>query len=154
MIVADTANAHVRLRLDAAVTASAPHLKPLLAAVRDAGCNFAQVPQHVGRFAFPEGRPLIALIGDDYDLSWGPQAFHRKSIRRLVGRCSAALIVAGAPDVTLYTAASGWAVLARQNVVVIETQPRWEADWANLVREARPGIAVLISTPKPAGGIH
>ena len=154
MIVADTSDASVRFRLDAAVTRAAAHLKPLLAAVRDAGCNFGQVPQYAGRFDFPEGRPLIGLISDDYKLSCGLQAFHQKSVRRLVARCSAAFIMAGAPDAALYTAAAGLAVISRRNVVIIETQPRWEADWANFVQAARPGIATLIDTPKPAGGVH
>ena len=154
MIVHDTAHASTRFRLDAAITVAAPHLRPLLAAVRDADCNLGQVPQHVGRFDFPTGRPLIAMLLDDFDLSCGPTAFHHKCVRRLIKRCSATLIVSGAPDERLYTASAAVAVILRRDVLIVETQPRWEADWAALIQAAHPGVPTVIHTPKPAGGVH
>ena len=38
--------------------------------------------------------------------------------------------------------------------VIIETLPRWEASWADLIRKANSSISLMIGTVKPEGGVQ
>ncbi len=137
-----------RDRLNIAVATSPEHLRPLYAAVRDGGCNFGHVPQGVGRFKFPTGRPVIGLVSDDYDTSMGVSGFHAKSLRRFIQTCASGVIVACAPYYELYAGAAGVAVLTRQSSFIIETRPEHEIEWINFVRSVRQDLPLVIGTMK------
>lgn len=138
-----------RARLDAAVDQGPLHLRDLYRAVRDYGISFATVTQHAGRFAFPSDKPVVALLGDDMHQALGPTAFHRKSVRRFVASCKAAVIVACEAQPRFYMAAAVTAAVLRQNVVVVETRSEHEADWFDLLREINPSINMLVGAVRP-----
>lgn len=140
--------------LNRAIQASPPHLHAILEAVRDRHIRFGHVAQHKGAFAFPPGLPIVLLLGDDYDLAWGPQAFDRPSLARFLRGASSAAIVAGAPARTPYDLAVAGAILSGRDALIVETVERWEADWVSLLREMAPGLPTLVSTPGPKGARH
>ncbi len=143
-----------RANLDKAIQASPPHLKMILEAVRDREIRFGQIRQHQGAFSFPAGLPIVLWVGDDYDLSWGPQAFDRDSIARFVRGATSAVVVAGAPEPVAYNAAVAGAILSGHHSVIIETTERWEGEWLALLRELAPGMPVLLSTPRRKGAAN
>lgn len=140
--------------LNKAIQASPPHLQVILGAVRDRSIRFGHVKQHTGAFSFPTGLPIVLLLGDDYDLAWGPQAFDRPSLKRFLRGATSAVIVSGAPEVTPYAAAVAGAVLSGRHTLIIESTERWEADWVRLLRDMAPGMPTLVSTPGPRGARH
>lgn len=133
-------------RLTVAIEKAPPHWRPILTAVRDHGCAYMIVPQGGHRFMAPEGLPLIAVIGDDLFSAHGPDGFHGASMKRLVRRCSAAVIVSSEATVRSYAAGATNAVLLRQDVLIVETRPEQEIPWIKFVRKHRPDIAMLVST--------
>ena len=138
-----------RARLDFAVDHAPEHLRAIYRAVRDHGVSFGVVTQRAGRFAFPSDKPVVTLLGDDLDEALGPPAFHRKSVRRFVASCEAAVIISCDPQPWFYTAATSVAVLKRRNVLIVETRSEVEADWVDLVRSIAPDIRMLIGTVRP-----
>lgn len=143
-----------RYRLDFAVSHGPEHLRGVYRCVRDGGIGLATVPQRAGRFDIPTGRPHIVIIGDDMHQALGPSAFHRKSVRRFAARCRTASIVACEALELLYTAPALAAMGMRWDGIVIETLPRWEAAWAELIREANPRVSLMIGTVRPDGSVH
>ncbi len=137
--------------LNSHILHGAPHYAPILVAVRDAGLAFAIVPQGQIRFRIPVGRPAIVVIGDDLDQARGPGAFHTKSLTRFLRTCRAASIVASGAQREPYAAAAEAAIRSRQNTVVIETLPRFEQDWFDLVQRCAPSAPITIFTVAPAG---
>ena len=133
--------------LNKAIQASPPHLQVILAAVRDRYIRFGHIKQHQGQFSFPIGLPIVLLVGDDYDLAWGPQAFSRTSLRQFLQGAASAVIVSGAPEATAYSMAVAGAVLSGRHTLIVESTERWESDWIALLRELAPGIPTLVSTP-------
>ena len=133
--------------LNKAIQASPPHLQVILAAVRDRYIRFGHIKQHQGAFSFPDGLPIVLLLGDDYSLAWGPQAFSQTSLRRFLQEASSAVVVSGAPEVEAYSLAVAGAVLSNRHTLIIESTERWEADWVALLRELSPGLPTLVSTP-------
>ena len=127
---------------------SGAHWRPLLEAVRDRGVIIFSVAQRAGPFRPPYSKqhPLIALIGDDTDVALGPDGFHKKSLRRLMGSASAGIIVASAPVVGVYETAAFIAGSFRQKVFIIETRPEQEIPWAQFSEDAAPHLSLLIST--------
>ena len=143
-----------RHRLDFAVDHGPAHLRGIYRCVRDGGIGFATVPQHAGRFDLPTTRPHVVVIGDDMNEALGPSAFHRKSVRRFAARCRTAAIVACEPMPVLYTGPALAAMGMRWDALIVETLPRWEASWADLIRKANPSLVLMIGTVRPEGGVQ
>ena len=138
-------------RIDAFVPMAPPHLLPILYAVRHHGVGWAPVPQRPGRFTIPAGQPSIVVLGDDLHEALGPTAFHRKSVHRVLAGCCFAAIISCEPLPEVYAQAAAMAVLFRGDVVIVETRPRWEADWHALVRSVNPDLPVTIATVRFEG---
>ena len=148
-----TTEAAFHLRLSRAIESGrAPHLRPILVAVRDFGCGWATVPQRAGRFDIPEGRPNIVVIGDDATEALGIAGFHRKSLRRFLRTCGAVVVVSCDPQTVFYAAAATTAVERRQNTVVIETRLSHEAEWVALAQAEAPEASFLVGTVRPETG--
>lgn len=141
-----------RVRLDFAVENGPAHLRCIYAAVRDCGVSFATISQNSGRFAFPAGKPVVALLGDDMHEALGPAAFHRKSVRRFVATCAAAVVIACDAQPRFYAMATSVAVCLRRDVLIVETRSEHEADWIDLVKTISPDIRMLIGTVRPPTG--
>ena len=139
----------LRARLDFAVEHGPAHLRYIYAAVRDCGVSFGTVTQHSGRFAFPSDKPVIAILGDDMHATLGPAAFHRKSVRRFVASCAAAVVIACDAQPRFYAMATSVAVCLRRNVLIVETRSEHEADWVDLVQAINPDIRLLVGTVRP-----
>lgn len=140
--------------LNRAIQVSPPHLQVILEATRDGHIRFGHVRQNEGAFTFPSGKPIVLLVGDDYDLSWGPQAFSKTSLRRFLQGASSAVVVSGAPELTPYSMAVAGAILSGRHSLIIESTERWEGSWVALLRDLAPGMPTLVSTPGPTGVRH
>jgi hypothetical protein len=139
------------VRRDAAIDALPPHLAAIMAAVRDHDIGYGIVLPNASRFRLPEGRPTILAIGNDLARAHGPDAWHLPSLRRFARRCRLALIIAAAPVPELYATAAHEAAIHRREVILVETRPRYEADWLACIQRAGPHLAVTLSTT-PAEG--
>lgn len=139
-----------RERLDDRIANGPPHLRPILLAVRDHGVGLAVVPQCRDTFELPTARPHVVIIGDDLHEALGPTAFDRLSLKRVVRRAGAAIVVSSSPEFLPYATAAGIALLGR-DVVLVETLPAFELEWIHYIERYRPGILRLISTPYPEG---
>lgn len=130
-------------QLSQAIRAAPPHLRWIYRAVRDFGCSHVIVPQGAGAFQLaPGSAPIIAIIGDDFERSLGPDAFDQPSLIRLVARCSQAIIMAGfAPEV--YQSAASWAICDRESVIIVETRSAHELQWAAFLKKAHPDVSIL-----------
>jgi hypothetical protein len=121
------------------------YLVPIVLAVLDHGCGFgtvvARAPWHM-----PTDRPVIVTVGDNMNVTVGPNAFHFPSVRRFARTCHTAFIIATAPVPKLYAAAAAEAAIGRHNVIVVETRLRHEADWVEVLQKANPRIAITLST--------
>lgn len=138
-----------RERLTHAIERGAEHYRPIWMAVRDFGCAYALIAQKAGAFDVTGPMPTILVIGDDLDEALGPSAFHRKSLKRYIRTCEAAIIVSCEPVLTAYAAAATIPVLKRRNVILVETLPRYEADWVALLNGIKPDVVRLIATVRP-----
>ncbi len=125
---------------------SAPHLTPILRAVRDSRVAFLSVPQNAGAFVLRFDRPSIILLGDDRDEAFGPAAFHQKSIVTVLREIAAATVIAAAPERSVYAAVAFAAAVLRQHCLIVETRERYEADWTDLIRKYCPDAPLLIHT--------
>ena len=144
-----------RASLDELVATAPDHLRPIYEAVRAGRCNFGFVPQLGGEFAFPCNKPVFALVGDDFDEALGPDAFDIDSLGGFIAGCVGAAIVAGAPPPALYAGLVVMAMSLGRNVVLVETRPEHEADWANLIQTVHPGLPTMISSPRsPSSAAH
>ena len=134
-------------RLARSAEQAALHLRAIWAATAAGTVGFGHVVQHAGPFRFVSRRPVVLIVGDDFDLSFGPAAFHRKSLRRFLRSAGAAVIVSGAPDPMPYGAALAGAILTGRNALIIESREAHEPAWIELVKKAQSGLPLLISTP-------
>lgn len=139
-----------RASLDRAMQHVAPHLRSLLVAVRDHGLGFMFVPQAADPFRIPKrsSRPAIVLIGDDFDVARGPDAFHMPSIRRIIRSCDSFAVVSSEPAVELYATMAAAASLTRRSSMIIETRPEQEIQWVHLIRKLAPGRPICLATVK------
>ncbi|MCJ2071412.1 hypothetical protein MKK75_21875 [Methylobacterium sp. J-030] len=138
-------------RIDAYLETAPAHLKPIMLAVRDRGCAWVTVPQKVGRFDLPKGRPLITVIGDDLHVAMGPAGFHRKSIRRVIAASRFVSIVAGEPMTIAYATPALGAAGLGLNGTIIETRPEFEMHWVDLVQREAPNAQLIIVSVKERG---
>ena len=141
-------------RLARSAEQAAPHLRAIWAATAAGAIGFGHVVQHAGAFRFVSDKPIVLIVGDDFELSYGPAAFHRKSLRRFLRDAGAAVIVSGAPDPMPYGAALAGAILTGRNAIIIESREAHEPAWIALVKEAQPGLPLLISTPGATSGVR
>lgn len=139
-------------RLNAAIDAAEPHLRPVLVAVRDYRVGVLFIAQGSGPFSIPAApaRPAAVLIGDDFERSMGPGGFDMPSIERAMRVCAAFTVVTCAPTPEIYTAAMTGAV-AGHNIMLIETRLQHEAAWVALIQRLAPGKPLLLATVK--GGV-
>jgi len=136
-------------RLDVAMEQAAPHLYPVLLAVRDHRVGMLFVGQDAGAFSIPKKppRPAVVLIGDDLEQSVGPEGFHMPSIRRMIRACSAFTVVSSEPTAEIYALGTAPAV-GGKNVAIIETRLAHEFQWVALIQKLAPRRPILLSTVK------
>lgn len=143
-----------RERFTHAVQQGPEHLRPIMQAARDHGVGICVVPQGGERFNPPRKRPNVVIVGDDMAEAKGPTAFHRKSLVRFIKRASGAVIVSCAPLPAAYAAAATNAALFRQDILIVETRLQFEPAWKTFVESHHPGIAMLLCTVEPQGGVQ
>jgi len=134
-------------RIHDLISRAPEHERPPWLAVADHGCAYAIVLQGEGPFTVPSGAPAILRIGDDLHTSHGLAGFDRKSVKVFLRRARSVVIVSSAPTLEAYSLAAGAAAVQRRDVVLIETQPEHEGEWATFVRKYSPMASLLISTP-------
>jgi hypothetical protein len=93
------------------------------------------------------GRPWIAIVGDDNEISHGPNGYDREGLRRLATRAQGLAVYSGAASVEFYALFATTAALGA-NVLVIETQLAHHAEWSEFLREAAPQAAHLDIMPR------
>ncbi|VWX52971.1 hypothetical protein [Novosphingobium sp. 9U] len=137
-----------RADLDHAMVNAAPHLRPIVKAVRDHGVDMLFAGQGAGAFRVPAGttRPVIFMVGDDFDKALGPEGFHMPSIRRAIRSSHSFAIISSGPQADAYTAMALAAAATRQNTVIVETRPEQEIAWLALVQKLAPGRFIWLAT--------
>lgn len=130
-----------RANLDKALEIAQPHLRPIIEAVRDLRCGLLVVAQGNTPFRLPRdpGRPAIILIGDDMHRSIGPDGYHMPSVRRAIRASQAFAVISCEALPHVYASMAATAAVTRRNVLIVETQPAHEIQWANLIRKLAPG---------------
>jgi len=122
---------------------------PLVEAMR-AGVAILWISSHQ-RFAPPLqeviGRPWIAIVGDDNEISHGPRAYDRNGLRRLAALAEGIAVYSGAAEARFYGLFAATAVLGA-NVLVVETQLAHHAEWSTFLRAATPQAAHLDIFPR------
>jgi hypothetical protein len=83
-----------------------------------------------------------------------PQAVHQDSLRKFVNRCGGAVIYSGEPPEIGYALAAARAAQWRQDVIIVETCARHEADWKHALDAINPNLAYFLWLVKPVEGIH
>ncbi len=143
-----------KARLDEVIAdPTAPHLVPLLKAVRDFQVGWLIVPQNGTPFDVPASArayTFIATIGDDFDQGLGPEHFHAPSLRRLLRKSHGAVVMASGPVAEVYEEAALSAAVFRSNVVIVETGPEHEIPWIEFIQGTVSGLPILICTT-PSG---
>ena len=133
--------------LERSMTAKAPHLIPVIHAVRNHGVAFLVIPQKAEDLAasLPRcRRPFIALIGDDTDRALGPDQYDPDALAKLIAKTDGVAIVASAPPMEAYACLSALATELRSNAVIIETRPEQEISWTQAVQQAKPDVSILL----------
>jgi len=139
-----------RPNLDHALATAPAHLHPIIRAVRDHAVDMLFVPQGPGSFQLPAGkkRPIIFMIGDDFDRATGPDGFHLPSIRRIIRAAHCFAVVSSAPQSDVYNGMAVAAVATRHNTMIIETRPEQEIAWLALIQKLAPGRFIWLATVK------
>lgn len=131
----------------------ARHLAPILTAVRTKGLRSLILLAHtpaVHELATLRA-PAVVIVGDDLEVSEGPAAFHRGTLRAVLGRATHCAVMAGEAVPTIYATAVTAALMFRGVVVLIECSERTEVDWlAAMERWARRASKLMV-TPVPDG---
>jgi hypothetical protein len=143
-----------RSRLTAAIDAGPLYLRPIFAAIRDAGVACCVVPHGGAPFDPPTNNPTIALIDDYSREAKGPQAFHQDPLRSFVKRYKNAVISSCEPLPAVYFSAATLAAVMRRDVTIVETSPEHVADWEAVLNAISPDLACLLCLIDPAGGIQ
>jgi hypothetical protein len=128
------------------------HWVPILDAVIDFGCAHVLVTQGTGGKIgpLPSDKPIITLIGDDLNVSLGPNGFHA-SIRKLFRSADAAVIVACAAEQKFYANAATVAVLERRNAVIVECRPETELEWLAFAKMHLGTNRIVLCSARPEG---
>lgn len=126
-----------------------PHVRVLAKAMRYGGLRLACVaPGQAGDFRLKGNRPTVCLILDDLEVSCGPTAFCRKSLRRVIKAAASAAVVVCEPPPGIYAAVAEVAIFTRKPGLIVETQLDHEADWMNLIRDTDPSLPLILATVK------
>jgi hypothetical protein len=127
-----------------------PHLVPILEAVRDHKVGLMFVGQSGEAFRLPvdQKRSAITIIGDDLHEALGPAGFHMPSVRRIIRASHTFAVVSCAALEPVYDAMAFAASTARRNALLIETQPKFEGEWVELIRKLAPARPLTIATMK------
>jgi hypothetical protein len=128
---------------------NAPHMTPVLEAVRDFDVSGMWVPQ--GKNSLDDAldaarNAAIVLVGDDTDRAVGPAGFDQPSMRRLFQRAEHVAVISSAPPEHVYAGMATLAALARQFVVIVETRPEQEIAWVEFIQAANPQLPILLVT--------
>jgi hypothetical protein len=129
--------------------ANAPHMNPVLEAIRDFGVSGMWVPQckdGLDKALDAAKMASIVIVGDDTDRALGPTGFDQSSMRRLFQRAEHVAVIASAPPEHVYAGMSTLAALARCFVVIVETRPEQEIAWVEFAKEANPDLSILLAT--------
>ncbi len=139
-----------RASLNDAMSTAAPHLRPIVRAVRDHGIDMLFVSQDAGPFRQPAGRrrPVIFMIGDDFDQALGPDGFHAPSIRRAIRSAHSFAVISSEPQPDAYTAMAMTAAATRRNTLIVETRPEQEILWVSLIQKLAPKRFIFWATVK------
>ena len=139
-----------RERLTFAVEHGPEHLRPLYLAARDFGVRLATIEQRAGAFRPPTDKPVLMVLGDDTLTPLGPAGFDRKSVKRFAARCDVAVVMSCAPLLAGYAAAAACAAGYRRDALIVESQPKHEQAWLDLLREANPSMRIIVGAVRPA----
>ena len=137
-------------RFETKVAADAPHLLPIVHAIRDHGVGFLVIPQRatgLHRGIKLLKRPFIVMVGDDTDCALGPDQYDAKSLDRLIGMADGVAIISCAPPPEAYSSIALMA-MAQRNGLIIETRPEQEIAWTNRVQAVCPEMPILLCTVK------
>lgn len=137
-------------RMEASAAEKAPHLLPVVHAIRHHGVGFLVIPQRatdLDRGIALLARPFIVMVGDDTDSALGPDQYDRAALERLIGLVDGVAIISSAPPPEAYASIAMMAV-ADCTGLIIETRPEQEVAWTNLVQEVRPDMPILLCTVK------
>ncbi len=137
-------------RFETKVAADAPHLLPIVHAIRDHGVGFLVIPQRatgLHRGIKLLKRPFIVMVGDDTDCALGPDQYDGKSLDRLIGMADGVAIISCAPPPEAYSSIALMA-MAQRNGLIIETRPEQEIAWTNRVQAVCPEMPILLCTVK------
>ncbi|SFI40354.1 hypothetical protein [Albimonas pacifica] len=137
-------------RFETKVAADAPHLLPIVHAIRDHGVGFLVIPQHatgLDRGIKLLQRPFIVMVGDETDCALGPDQFDSKALDRLIGMADGVAIISCAPPPEAYSSIALMA-MAQRNGLIIETRPEQEIAWTNRVQAVCPEMPILLCTVK------
>jgi hypothetical protein len=130
------------------------HLRPIFRAVRDYGVTLTIALQGQGTLWPPMDQGTILMICDDDSEAKGPTAFHQSALRDFVRTCRLAVIVSCEPLTEVYTIAAITAILTRRNIIVIETNLKYEQAWRDLIETESPDLRLVIATVEPQAGLH
>lgn len=138
-------------RIEASAAEKAPHLIPILKAIRHHDVGFLVLQQRATRL--DRGldllqRPFIVLIGDDTDTALGPNQYDRAAMERLLGMVDGIAIVASAPPDEAYSSLAMLAAHLHSNGLIIETRPEQEIAWTHFLQGIRPDVPILLCTVK------
>lgn len=137
-------------RLETTVTEKAPHLLPVVHAIRDHGVGFLVIPQRatgLDRGLKLLERPFIVMVGDDTDCALGPDQYDRTTLDRLIGMADGVAIISCAPPPEAYSSIALMA-MAQRNGLIIETRPEQKIAWTNRVQAVCPEMPILLCTVK------
>jgi hypothetical protein len=139
-----------RANLDTAIERSPEYLHPIIEAVRDHSVAMLFVPQGDEAFRIPSrpSKPVIVIVGDDFDKAHGPDGFHLPSIRRMIRGCSSFAVVSSAAQPLVYATVAAVVAAMRQNAMLIETRPQQEIAWVQMIQKLAPGRFIQLATVK------
>lgn len=137
-------------RLESAAAKKAPHLLPIVHAIRHFGIGYLVIPQSakgLNRGLDLLARPFIIMVGDDTDCALGPGQYNRAHLERMIGMVDGVAIISSAPPPEAYSSIAMMAVAGR-NGLIIETRPEQEIAWTNFVQSVRADMPILLCTVK------
>lgn len=137
-------------RFETKVAADAPHLLPIVHAIRDHGVGFLVIPQRatgLDRGIKLLQRPFIVMVGDDTDCALGPDQYDSTALDRLISMADGVAIISCAPPPEAYSSIALMA-MAQRNGLIIETRPEQEIAWTNRVQAVCPEMPILLCTVK------
>lgn len=137
-------------QLETKVSEKAPHLLPIVHAIRDHGVGFLVIPQRatgLDRGLALLERPFIVMVGDDTDCALGPDQHDSTALDRLIGMADGVTIISCAPPPEAYFSIALMA-MAQRNMLIIETRPEQEIAWTNRVQAVCPEMPILLCTVK------